>query len=385
MSAEACSKAKKANALMLLSNAFTHDPRVYNEAESLVGAGYSVTVLAWDKKAEAPAEETKEGIKVIRMRNNWLMRLLPYDFMRMHVWWRIAYKKAKELNIKEKFDFIHCHDLDTLPIGVRLKEKFDVPLIYDAHEIWGYMVSRYLPKILADHYLRLEKRLAKYPDSILTVNEPLKEYLAKITDRPIHIIMNCKPLQGNTYEPTKNKKLVLLYLGTLTPSRFLLELVDAVKEITDVDCIIGGSGHANYTEALKAKCKGQPNVKFVGRIPFNDVIPMTKKADVVVCMADPAALNNSRGLTNKQFEAMVCGRPVICTKGTYPGDFTEGEGVGLVAEYNKGALKTAIIRLRDNQQLRESIGRNALRRAIEEYNWERQEKVLVDLYEKIKR
>lgn len=37
------------NSLMTLSNPFTHDPRVYNEAKSLVKAGHEVTVIAWDK------------------------------------------------------------------------------------------------------------------------------------------------------------------------------------------------------------------------------------------------------------------------------------------------------------------------------------------------
>jgi len=38
------------NILMTLANSFTHDPRVYNEARSLVKNGHNVTILAWDKK-----------------------------------------------------------------------------------------------------------------------------------------------------------------------------------------------------------------------------------------------------------------------------------------------------------------------------------------------
>jgi hypothetical protein len=50
--------------LMLLSNPFTHDPGVHNEAKSLVVAGHSVTVLAWDRKKENLPEEQNEGIKI---------------------------------------------------------------------------------------------------------------------------------------------------------------------------------------------------------------------------------------------------------------------------------------------------------------------------------
>jgi len=110
---------------------------------------------------------------------------------------------------------------------------------------------------------------------------------------------------------------------------------------------------------------------------------MTKKADAVVCMTSPDDLNNSRALANKQFEAIVCGRPIICTKGTYPGEFTEKKNVGLMVEYNKEALKYGIIRLRDNKALCKELGKNALKVAIVEYNWEKQGEKLVSLYEDI--
>ncbi|HIE16940.1 MAG TPA: glycosyltransferase, partial [Dehalococcoidia bacterium] len=86
------------------------------------------------------------------------------------------------------------------------------------------------------------------------------------------------------------------------------------------------------------------------------------------------------GMPNKLFEAMVCGRPIICTKGTYSGDFVEQEEIGLAVECNVEALKEAIIRLRDDPELRERLGRNALRAAISRYNWQNQEKRLLELY-----
>jgi hypothetical protein len=51
--------------------------------------------------------------------------------------------------------------------------------------------------------------------------------------------MNCKHLQGTKYEPPNNDKFTLLYIGSLGKPRFLLELVDVVKELPDIHCIIG--------------------------------------------------------------------------------------------------------------------------------------------------
>ena len=128
------------NILMILSNPFTHDPRVHNEAKSLIKVGHDVTILAWDKKGNNKPEEEKDKIKIIRSFNSKFMNLLPYDIFRLHHWWKKGYKDALKLFQKQDFDVIHCHNLDTLPIGIKLKKKMGLPLIYDAHELWENMV-----------------------------------------------------------------------------------------------------------------------------------------------------------------------------------------------------------------------------------------------------
>jgi len=393
--------------LMPLMYPFDQDPRVYNEAQSLLRAGYEVTVMAWDRepknyaglkswrhrlyyKADKewwhPLEEDYDGIHVVRVRNTRFMQFLPYNIIRLHFWWNEGYKKALKLHKETPFDIVHCHDFDTLPIGIKLKKKLGLSLIYDAHEIWGYMVARDLPKWWANYYVWKEEHIIKYADKIITVNEPLKKYFTKIANIPISIIMNCKPLQGTKYEPPNNDVFTLLYIGTLGKPRFLLELVDVVKELPDVHCIIGGTGSKpNYVNSLKDKCASAQNVDFIGRVPMGEVLPMTKKADAVVCMTSPDDLNNSRALANKQFEAIVCGRPIICTKGTYPGEFTEKKNVGLIVEYNKEALRYGIIRLRDNNALCKELGENALKVAIVGYNWEKQEEKLLEIYEDLEK
>ena len=369
------------NILMTLANPFTHDPRVYNEAKSLVKAGHDMTILARDKKKNNPYNEVKDEINIVRSYNTKFMDFLPYDIFRLHFWWNEGYKNALKLYKKDPFDIVHCHDLDTLPIGIKLKKKKGIPLVYDAHEIWGYMVSRDLPKIWADYYLWKEKRIVKYVDKIITVNEPLKRYFSNITNKPVTIIMNCKPLQSKTYESPNNDKFTLLYIGTLNKSRFLLELVDVVKELLDVRCIIGGFGSdQNYINILTDKCSKAQNVDFIGIVPMKKVLPMTKKADTIFHMVDPRDPNNCIGTGNKQFEAMVCGRPLICAKGTNDGSIVEKEGHGHTIEYNKKALKDAIIKLRDNEKMREKFGKNALKAALREYNWEKQEEKLLKVY-----
>ena len=300
------------------------------------------------------------------------------------MWQWYAYRQALALTRKSSFGVIHCHDLDTLAIGIGLKRRLGLPLIYDAHEIYGYMKTRTFPHFIANMFLWLEKRWVRQVDYIITVVEPLKKYFKGISDRPISIVMNCKPIQSLEYQIPDNEGIfTILYIGVLHQGRAVPMLVDAVGELTNVCCIIGGTGHPEFVHTLEEKCRAVSNANFIGQVPFDQVMPMTKKADAVFMMINPEDLNNRIGLGNKQFEAMVCGRPIICTKGTYSGDITEEEQVGLTVEYNKEALKTAIVMLRDAPELREELGRNALQAAISHYNWPRQEEKLLEVYRNV--
>ncbi len=370
---------------MILAKPYPSDARVYPEAQSLIKEGHEITLLSWDKNANNPKKETLDGINVIRSPNSKIMDMLPYDIFRLHWWWKKGYKDALKLFEKKPFDVIHCHDLNSLPIGVKLKKRFNIPLIYDAHEIWGYMISRDLPKIWAKYYLLKERKIIKIVDEIITVNEPLKNYFEKITNKPITIIMNAKSLQSKEYEPPNNQIFSIIYIGTIGKQRFLLELVDVVKTLNDIHCVIAGSGSKKtYVNELKEKCSKVNNVDYLGRVPMDEVIPMTKKSDAVICMTNPEDPNNSIATANKQFEAMVSGRPIICTKGTYPGAFTEKYDVGLTSEYTKKDLKDTIKKLKESKDLREKLGKNALNQAVEKFSWEKQEEKLVKLYENLR-
>lgn len=369
---------------MFVSNAFVSDPRVYNEASSLLRADHEVTVIAWDREKQNIPRQNWDGIEVIRLKS----RLAPkYGFasrlwigFNLLLWQRQAYRQALMLNKEKYFEVIHCHDLDTLAIGTRLKGKLGLPLIYDAHEIYGYMIRGTVPYWIANIFLWLEKRWIKKVDRIINVGEAQKRYFAGITDKPISVVMNCKPLQSLEYQPPNTENFTLLYIGILHPRRAIPMLIRVAKELPGVHCIIGGIGHPGYVQALKEECSRTSNVTFFGRVPFDEVIPMTMKTDVVFCMFNQGDPNSIIGTPNKLFEAMVCGRPIICTKGTYSGEVTEQEEVGLAVECTEEALKEAIIKLRDNPGLREKLGKNALQAAIVEYNWQKQEGKLIALY-----
>jgi len=369
---------------MTLSNPFTHDARVYNEAQSLIKAGHKVTVFAWDREKNHQPSETKDNIEIIRVYNTKLMDLIPYDIFKLRFWWNEGYKKALELHKKKRFDVVHCHNLDTLPIGIKLKKKQGIPLIYDAHEIWGYMIAKDLPKFFVKYFLNKEKKLAPKSDYIITVAEPHEKYFQDMGCKKINIVSNCKEVIKKDYEQPKNKIFTLLYIGSLNKTRFLEETVETCKDIKDIKFKIAGFGPIE--KELKEMAEKSPlnNIDFLGKIPMDKVISETFGSDAVLCMLDPKNLNNRVGPPNKLFEAMATGRPVIATDGTYSGNLAKKLKMGLVIKFDKKSLKQAIIKLRNESKTREEYGRNALKAAIDEYNWTNQKNKLLNVYKQIK-
>ncbi len=370
--------------LMLLSNPFMVDPRVHKEATALVEAGHEVCVIVWDRKDDYTDEEVVDGVRIVRIHNSKTMNVLGHDLLRNPLWWFSAFNKAVKLFKNGfHFDVVHCHDLDTLFSGVLLKKKFGCHLVYDAHEIFGYMVARNLPKFFSTLTFIFERILIKNIDALITAEETYNDFFKKNGCRNISTILNCKELVINKYTKKKNDLFNILYIGVLNKSRFFPNNLQVIGNIDNVKFTIAGKKENLYSEVEQLSKKFN-NINFLGSIPFNEVLNYTLDCDVVLCMINPQDINNKIASANKQFEAMVCGKPIICTKNTRSGQITEDEKCGVVIEYSEKALREAIILLRDSPSLCEKLGRNALNAATNKYNWETQKEKLLALYEKFK-
>jgi len=372
--------------LMILSNPFMTDLRVYNEAKALTDAGHEVTVIVWDRRCEYKSKDVVEGTRLFRLRNNLLMKILPNDLFRNPIWWRKAYKKGLEQRKKGfDFDVVHCHDFDTLKTGIWLKKKTGCKLVYDAHEIFGYMIEDDVPKFLVKYVFSLEKKLIKNVDHIITVNKPLENYFKKISRKPITIVMNCKDIISKSYKSPKNDVFTIVYIGTISKRRFFPDLVNELAKISKIKFLIAAKNERNkaYLQ-VKNRSLNHENVEFLGTIPFNEVILLTFKANTVINAANPSSIKSKIETPNKLLEAMACGRPIICNKGTYAGEITKKLNCGLVVNYNLKAIRTAVKKLRDEPKLCEKLGKNGLKYALKYYNWDKQKEKLLQVYEKLK-
>jgi len=161
--------------------------------------------------------------------------------------------------------------------------------------------------------------------------------------------------------------------------RFFPQIIDIVGNLDNVRLILGGKKEDLYFKMEKYSQK-YDNVEFIGTVSSDQILPLTKKADATFIVVDPSNPHYQKTLFNKQFEAMVCGRPIIVTKGTYAGKMTEELKCGLTVDYNRDSVRDAIVMLRDNPDLCRKLGENAFKAAKERYNWDVEKRKLLKVY-----
>ena len=112
-----------------------------------------------------------------------------------------------------------------------------------------------------------------------------------------------------------------------------------------------------------------------------DALQLEANADAIISLYDLTVPNFQYALPNKTFEAMMFGLPLITNVAL---DLVDRVNCGIKVDYNNSEqIQEAIINLRDNRELRKSLGANGRKAFEEKYNWNTMEKKLYEIYDSL--
>jgi glycosyltransferase involved in cell wall biosynthesis len=408
---------------MVLGNDFLYpylDDRVYREAETLKREGWDVCVVCWARTITnktldnlTPIAEYK-GINVFRIYQNISpVRSLLIKRIAQHL--RGMRKMAKKIE-ETKPDVIHYNDFNTLFSVMFGGKKRRAKALYDSHEDYSLMIKSAVPQYLAKMASRLERRaVKKHVDAFITVSQPIFDRLSKLGVDNKALVMNCKDLRDYDIPEEKiasarkafiqslrdrgpqnmderkpdgiedmDDKFILLYIGSLGEHRGLRELLNAYKSLDTKNMILLIGGHGSIQDDIKIEMEDMDNALFLGEVK-NEVLPLyTTACDAVVMMMNPEEKWHKIAMPNKLFEAMAACVPIIASAGTLYGEVVKKEECGIVIPYGEiEMLKKTIMELAANPDLRTKLGKNGLNAAKREYNWEKQGKKLIMVYNRL--
>jgi len=370
------------NVTLIVLNNFTNDSRVLKEGLSLKNAGYEVKVVAL---YEEPLKEIDEiqNITVHRVKlksrawsKNKAIQILKY--------FEFVYRVVKKY---KDSDILHCNDLNTLPIGVIIKKFFNknIKVVYDAHE---YEIndkpneSKYRIKI---KYF-IEKKLIQYADAVMTVSDAIaNEYVklyripkpALILNTPPYKSIDKKDIFREVFNIDKDKT-IFLYQGGLSKGRGIEILLDAFKNINDGKSMIVFMGYGPLEKIVIKASKEYNNIYFHKAVSPDVLLNYTSSADFGILFYENNCLNHYLCSPNKMFEYLMAEIPVIVSNLYEMKRLVEEKGIGVVAKYNtSNGLEKAIDEAVQLDKV--ELNKNILQ-VKEAYNWEEQEKVLLQVY-----
>ncbi len=354
----------------------TLTPRAFKNARTLASEGYETTVLAWDREAINPKSEVKDGYQARRFRFGAPLgpRVLPY----LPVWWCYEFLWL----MRNHWDVVHAMDLDTvLPalLAARIKRK---PVIYEIADVYEDMIV--LPRMLRKVSVCVDKLFMRAANAIIISDDARIEELGGIPNGNIIAIYNAPPdLPGAPGEIVRTGDVFTIFYSSMLHTdrqSNLDKVIGAIRDIDGARLIIAGYGNqVGEMEQWASAAPGQ--VQFVGRISYTETLERTMAADLMVALYDPGVLNSRYASANKLFEAMMCAKPILVSKNTAMADIVAKEDCGLVVDSaNFEEIKEAIIKLKDDPELRRQLGARGRKAYEERYNWETMRQRLLDCY-----
>lgn len=375
-------KRKKLN--ILLKNDFTRDSRVLKEAHTL-SLKFDVTVLAIHRK-ELRSHETIGDFQVKRLKT------LP-NFLGVKAKRDVISKVIEVLvfNLKSFFhslssDYIHCNDLETLPIGcfVKILRLGRCKVIYDAHEYETERIG--LSPFRKTLYKILENIFIVFVDETITVSNTIKnEYIKLYKLSNVHVVLNTPLYQDVKKQNFFREKFsipstakIFIYQGVITQGRNITRIIDAFKKINDIGYSIVFLGYGPNIQEVKEASVNFNNIFLHDAVSPELLLNYTSSADYGIHIPEPICKSYEYSLPNKIFEYLMADLPVIVSDFIEMGEFVKTNGIGVVCEWDDiDSICQAIKEIagQDIEKFKTNV-----KKVKKEYCWENQEEKLFEAY-----
>lgn len=366
---------------MILTNAFDPDPRVYKEAITLVNHGHDVEVLAWDRESkffESPIEVI-EGIKIKRFFSKG-----KYGSGVKQVFGYLRFIKEVSKYLRQtKFDFIHCHDFDTLILGYLLKKKNNnFRLVYDEHDLF---------------YLYFENR-GKIYNLFGCLIKNIESVFLNVVDYHVVVTPNMQKLYKNktnsfviTNAPLKDsfqnvkkierKKIVIGFIGIVRYFEELKVLLDVSNSFKNIEVFIAGKG--TKLDAINSYTiqTGYKNVQIYGKYKVNQLEKLYSNIDITYLIYP--SKDSKISLPNKFFESIITETPIIADERSEYGQIIKEYSIGwtIDSEDLGSSLKKVIQEVSNNPEIIIKIKEN-MKKIKKHYYWESNIRTLCEIYKK---
>ncbi|MDR1473924.1 MAG: glycosyltransferase family 4 protein [Lactobacillales bacterium] len=323
--------------------------------------------------------ERKNGVSIVGLEYNSKNRL-----DRMFNFSRKVYKEALKIDA----DVYHFHDPELLRYALKLK-RLGKKVIYDSHEdVPKQILSKeWLPfslrNIISKILEKYEKRVIKKIDITITASLIVTERFSRINDKNCTInnfalLTKDKEFNSDNFD---KKRSIICYAGGLTKVRNIHNIVKAMDNV-EGKLILAGPCDGSYKNYLE-KLSGWEKTRYIGKVRRKQVDKLyyISYIGIFIYSAEP---NHKNSFPNKLFEYMYAGIPVICSNFDHYKKIVEVNNCGLCVDpENVPEISKAINYLLENRNIAKQMGLNGHKVVVEKYNWNIEERKLMEVYKNL--
>lgn len=383
----------------------------FDTARELVKAGYSVSALCgypfeYNSVTDIPCEEVHEGIKIKRLkylqtkRSNFLGRLINYFSFTLVVLLRFFSLNNYKL-------IIVYSNPPVLPLIAALASSFFntkmIFVCYDVYPEMAYVTNSISRKSFISKIMQFINKVAYSKVSkVIALSNEMKSYLLEhrtnIDNHQIEVIPNWFVEKTDVkdtnfakynkfFDLKSEKKLIVSYFGNMGVCQDLETILESIKVLrSDEDIGFIFAGHGTKINHIK-KLVNEESLQntyvydFLHGQDFQDALSIS----------DVFLVSLTKGLTglavpSKTYSYMMAGKPIIAIMGLESDiskELIENEA-GFAFEVGEiEKTVNAILKLKNDEELRLRMGKNVRRIFEDKYTMEKSTRKYVELIKEV--
>ena len=342
---------------------------------SLARAGYRVSIVA-----PHPHDEVISGITI---------KALPKFNSRFSRIGRTTWRVYREA-LRQRADVYHFHNTGLILTGWLLK-LHGKRVLYDVREDTPadvrdkFWIPRLVRPGVAWAVDIAEKLSGRIFDGIVAATP----HIGQRFPRSKTAVVQNFPLLDEAFpepDPYCERSPLVLFIGTIMPSRGVLELIDAMgllPETLHARLAIAGEFEPAALEQEARRKLGWTRTDFAGWLNRRGLLDLLARARVGAVPLLPSP-NNIDSQSIKLFDYMNAGLPVVASNLPRQSEIVKEAQCGILVEPGQPkAIAEAIQWLLEHPAEAEAMGNRGRQAILQTYNWSSEARLLLHLYRKV--
>lgn len=377
-----------ARIVLIRSNPVAPDPPVEKAVNALLGAGYQITVLGWDR-----AKAYKQSVDEMLCPNGvaQIVRFgIPAEFsggIKKNAYQLLLFQKCLYSWLskhRSEYDAIHAFDFDTGFIAAYCARKYHKKLVY--HILDYYVDSHKLGNgLLKSKVEQLERRIINSADATIICTEKRKEQIAGTNPRRLLVVHNTPDqIEIDTaeyHQVLSSPCCKIAYIGILCEGRLLREIISKVQSDARFELHIGGYGELE--DVVKNAAMENERIKFYGKLPYAKTLALEACCDVMVAIYHPGRKNHQYAAHNKFYESLMMGKPIIMARNTGFDEIIGENGIGYLIDYSSEGLKEGLDFMLQQKAQWSDMSTKSKQLYHAQYSWSIMQTRIVGLYKEL--